>query len=89
MGVLSGQLIPTDKYNKYRDFFRKTFIEDQDDNLIRINKFTRDNKFKVVADDGTEFKEPVAGLIIYDFDKEPIQVELNGIDSDIWGKYYK
>jgi|SRR5690554_709281 len=89
MGVLSGQLIPTDKYNKYRDFLRKTFIEDRDDNLIRINKFTKDNKFKVVADDGTEFKEPVAGLIIYDFDKEPIQVELNGIDNDIWGKYYK
>lgn len=89
MGVLSGQLIPTDKYNKYRDFLRKTFIEDRDDNLIRINKFTKDNKFKVVADDGTEFKEPIAGLIIYDFDKEPIQVELNGIDNDIWGKYYK
>lgn len=89
MGVLSGQLIPTNKYDKYRDFFRKTFIEDQNDNLIRINKFTKDNKFKVVADDGTEFKEPVAGLIIYDFDKEPIQVELNGIDNDIWGKYYK
>ncbi|MBK6893501.1 MAG: O-acetyl-ADP-ribose deacetylase [Flavobacteriales bacterium] len=89
MGVLSGQLIPTNKYDKYRDFFRKTFIEDQDDNLIRINKFTKDNKFKVVADDGTEFKEPIAGLIIYDFDKEPIQVELNGIDNDIWGKYYK
>jgi O-acetyl-ADP-ribose deacetylase (regulator of RNase III) len=89
MGVLSGELIPTDKYDKYRDFFRKTFIEDRDDNLIRINKFTTDNKFKVIADDGTEFKEPVAGLIIYDFDKEPIQVELNGIDNDIWGKYYK
>lgn len=89
MGVLSGQLIPTDKYDKYRDFFRKTFIEDRDDNLIRINKFTKDNKFKVIADDGTEFKEPAAGLIIYDFDKEPIQVELNGIDSDIWGRYYK
>ena len=89
MGVLSGELIPTNKYDKYRDFFRKTFIEDRDDNLIRINKFTKDNKFKVIADDGTEFKEPVAGLIIYDFDKEPIQVELNGIDNDIWGKYYK
>ena len=89
MGVLSGQLVPTDKYNKYRDFFRKTFIEDRDDNLIRINNFTKDNNFKVVADDGTEFKEPVAGLIIYDFDKEPIQVELNGIDNEIWGKYYK
>lgn len=89
MGVLSGQLIPTDKYSKYREFFRKTFIEEHDDNLIRINKFTKDNKFKIVADDGTEFNEPVAGLIIYDFDKEPIQVELNGINKDIWGKYYK
>ncbi len=89
MGVLSGQLIPTDNYNKYRDFFRQTFIEERDDKLIRINKFTKDNKFKVVADDGTEFKEPVVGLMIYDFDKEPIQVELNGIDNDIWGKYYK
>ena len=89
MGVLSGELIPTDKYDKYRDFFRKTFIDDRDNNLIRINKFTKDNKFKVIADDGTEFKEPVAGLIIYDFEKEPIQVELNGIDNDIWGKYYK
>lgn len=89
MGVLSGELIPTDKYDKYRVFFRKTFIEDRDDNLIRINKFTKDNKFKVIADDGTEFKEPVAGLIIYDFEKEPIQVELNGIDNDICGKYYK
>lgn len=85
MGVLSGQLIPTENYNKYRDFFRKTFIEDRDDNLIRINRFTKDNEFKVVADDGTEFKEPVAGLIIYDFDKDPIQVELNGINNDIWG----
>ena len=89
MGVLSGQLIPTENYNKYRDFFRQTFIEDRDDNLIRINRFTKDNEFKVVADDGTEFKEPVAGLIIYDFDKDPIQVELNGINNDIWGKYYK
>lgn len=89
MGVLSGQLIPTNKYNQYRDFFRKTFIEDQDDNLIRISKFTKDNKFKVVADDGTEFKEPVAGLIIYDFNNEPIEVELNGIHNDIWRKYYK
>ena len=88
MGVLSGKLIPTDKYNKYRDFLRETFIEDRDDNLIRINKFTKDNKFKVVADDGTEFKEPVAGLIIYDFENEPIEVELNGVDNDIWDKYY-
>jgi len=89
MGVLSGQLIPTAKYNNYRNFFRDAFVEDRDDNLIRINKFTKDNKFKVIADDGTEFKEPVAGLIIYDFDKEPIKVELNGIDSNLWGKYYK
>lgn len=89
MGVLSGQLIPTKQYNKYREFFRKTFLEERDDNLIRINKFTKDKKFKVVADDGTEFKEPAAGLIIYDFDEEPIKVELQGIDYDIWGKYYK
>jgi O-acetyl-ADP-ribose deacetylase len=89
MGVLSGQLFPNDNYQKYRDFLRKTFVDNKADNLIRINKFTQDNKFKVVADDGTEFKEPVAGLIVYDFDKEPIQVELNGIDNNIWGKYYK
>jgi hypothetical protein len=42
----------------------------------------------VIADNGTEFKEPVAGLIIYDFDKEPIEVELNGINSEIWAKYF-
>ncbi len=89
MGVLSGKLVPTEKYNSYRDFFRKTFAEDRDDNLVRINEFTKNNKFRVIADDGTEFKEPVAGLIIYDFDKEPIQVELNGIDSNLWGKYFK
>uniref|UniRef100_UPI00404A4BD1 O-acetyl-ADP-ribose deacetylase n=1 Tax=Flavobacterium sp. TaxID=239 RepID=UPI00404A4BD1 len=89
MCVLSGQLIPNEKYNKYRNFFRKTFVEDRNDNLIRINKFTKDNKFKVIADDGTEFGEPAAGLIIYDFDIEPIQVELNGIDNEIWEKYYK
>ena len=89
MGVLSGKLVPTEKYNSYRDFFRKTFAEDRDDNLVRINEFTINNKFRVIADDGTEFKEPVAGLIIYDFDKEPIQVELNGIDSNLWGKYFK
>ena len=89
MGVLSGKLVPTEKYNSYRDFFRKTFAEDRDDNLVRINEFTKNNKFRVIADDGTEFTEPVAGLIIYDFDKEPIQVELNGIDSNLWGKYFK
>ncbi len=88
MGVLSGQLIPSESYEKYKAFLRKTFIDDKADNLIRINKFTKDNKFKVVADDGTEFKEPVAGLIIYDFENEPIQVELNGIDSELWKKYY-
>lgn len=88
MGVLSGELIPSDKYYKYRDFFRKTIMEDRDDNLIRINKFTKDNKFKVIAGDGTEFKEPIAGLIIYDYENEPIRVELCGVDSEIWGKYY-
>jgi O-acetyl-ADP-ribose deacetylase (regulator of RNase III) len=89
MGVLSGDLIPFDSYQKYRDFFRLTFADDLPDNLIRINKFAKDNKFKVVADDGTEFKEPVAGLIIYDFENEPIRVELNGVDGAIWGKYYE
>lgn len=89
MGVLSGHLVPTEKYNAYRDFFRNTFAEDRNDNLISINEFTKDKKFRVITDEGTEFTEPVAGLIIYDFEKEPIQVELNGIDSDIWGKYFK
>ncbi len=88
-GVLSGQLIPNDKYNKYRDFFRDTFTKDLDDHLSRISDFTKDNKFKVVADDGTEFKGPAAGLIIYDLDQEPIHVELNGINSEVWENYYK
>lgn len=88
MGVLSGQLVPTEKYSRYCDFFRNTFVEERDDNLIRINQFTKDNKFKVVADDGTEFKEPVGGLIIYDFETEPIQVELNGVDNEIWAKCF-
>lgn len=88
MGVLSGQLFPSDNYQKYRDFLRKTFVDDKADNLVRINEFTKDNKFKVVADDGTEFKEPFAGLIIYDFEDEPIQVELNGIDNELWKNYY-
>lgn len=88
MGVLSGHLVPTDNYKKYRDFLRNTFVADSEDNLIRINKFTADNKFKVITDDGTEFSDPVAGLIIYDFETEPIEVELNGIASEIWTKYF-
>ena len=89
MGVLSGQLNPFEGYQKYRKILRKTLIDDRNDNLIQINRFTKDNRFKVVADDGTEFKEPVAGLIIYDFENEPIRVELCGVDSEIWGKYYE
>ena len=83
MGILSGSLQPTENYYKYRDFLRKTLLEDSADNLMRINHFTNSNKFKVIADDGTEFKEPVAGLVIYDVENEPIQVGLNGIDSEI------
>ena len=30
-----------------------------------------------------EYKDPVAELIIYDFDQEPIHVELNRIDRNI------
>ena len=41
-----------------------------------------------VADDGTEFINPVAGLLIYDFEEDPITVELCGIDNDIWGHYF-
>jgi len=89
MGVLEGQLVPTDKYNIYRDFFRNIFAEDKDEYLIRVRKFINDNKFNVIANDGTEFKEPSAGLVIYDFDDEPIRVELNGVDNKIWKKYYK
>ena len=87
-GVLSGQLIPTENYKKYRSFFRDTFLADTTDSLIRINNFTNENKFKVVADNGTEFKNPVAGLLIYDFEDDPITVELCGIDNDIWGRYF-
>jgi len=87
-GVLSGQLIPTENYKKYRSFFRDTFLADTTDSLIRINNFTNENKFKVVADNGTEFKNPVAGLLIYDFEDDPIIVELCGIDNDIWGRYF-
>lgn len=87
-GVLSGQLEPTEKYNRYRNFFRDTFLADTADSLIRINNFTKENKFKVVANDGTEFKNPVAGLLIYDFADEPINVELCGIDNDIWKHYF-
>jgi O-acetyl-ADP-ribose deacetylase (regulator of RNase III) len=89
MGVLSGHLVPTDNYKKYRDFLRNTFVADREDNLVRINKFTAENKFKVIADDGTEFKNPVAGLLIYDFETEPIEIELCGMDSEIWKKYFK
>jgi O-acetyl-ADP-ribose deacetylase (regulator of RNase III) len=88
MGVLSGQLQPTENYNKYRNVLRETFLEGNNDSLIRINKFTSDNKFKVIADDGIEFKDPTSGLIIYDFENEPIQIELNGIDSEIWKRYF-
>ena len=49
-GVLSGQLNPTENYKKYRSFFRDTIIDDNENNLVVINKFTRDNKFKVVAE---------------------------------------
>ena len=87
-GVLSGQLNPSENYNKYRNFFRDIFLADTADSLMRINNFTKENKFKVVADDGTEFKDPVAGLLIYDFADEPINVELCGIDNDIWKHYF-
>ena len=87
-GVLSGQLRPTENYNKYRSFLRNTFIDDNENNLGTINKFTQENKFKVVTDDGTEFINPVAGLLIYDFENDPITVELCGIDNDIWGRYF-
>jgi hypothetical protein len=87
-GVLSGQLKPTESYNKYHNFFRDTFLADTTDSLIRINNFTNENKFKVIADDGTEFKNPVGGLLIYDFEDDPINVELCGIDNDIWKRYF-
>ncbi len=88
MGFLSGQLLPNDNYKKYQDFLRKTIIENQDDNLIRINQFTKENKFKVVADDGKIFKQPEGGLIIYDYENDPIEVELAGIDSELWKEYF-
>ena len=87
-GVLSGQFIPTEHYNKYRSFLRETFLEDKVDSLIRVNKFTKEHNFRVVANDGTIFKDPVAGLIIYDFADEPVTVELCGLDHKIWGKYF-
>ena len=87
-GVLSGQLKPTENYSKYRIFLRNTFLSENENNLVIINKFTHDNKFKVVADDGTEFADPVAGLLIYDFEDDPITIELCGIDNDIWGRYF-
>lgn len=87
-GVLSGQLKPNENYNKYQDFFRETFLSNTTENLICINNFTKENKFKIIADDGTEFKNPIAGLLIYDFENEPINVELCGIDNEIWKKYF-
>jgi O-acetyl-ADP-ribose deacetylase len=87
-GVLSGRLKPTENYNKYRDFLRDAFLSNTSDNLIRINNFTKENKFKIITDDGTEFKNPIAGLLIYDFENEPINVELCGIDNEIWKKYF-
>jgi O-acetyl-ADP-ribose deacetylase (regulator of RNase III) len=87
-GVLSGQLKPTANYRKYRGFLRDTLLNGNKNDLVAINKFTHDNKFKVVADDGTEFINPVAGLLIYDFEDDPITVELCGIDNDIWGRYF-
>ena len=87
-GVLSGQLEPTENYNQYRNFLRNIFLADTKDSLMRINNFTKENKFKVVANDGTEFKDPIAGLLIYDFANEPINVELCGIDNDIWKHYF-
>ena len=74
--------------HKYHNFFRDTFLADTTDSLIRINNFTNENKFKVIADDGTEFKNPVGGLLIYDFEDDPINVELCGIDNDIWKRYF-
>jgi hypothetical protein len=67
---------------------RNTLTEDKQDNLFRINNFTKQNNFKVITDDGIELKDPVAGLIIYDFENEPIEVELNGIDNELWKNYY-
>lgn len=87
-GVLSGQLIPNENYNKYRNFLRETFLSDTADNLIRINNFTRQNNFKIIAEDGTEFKNPVAGLLIYDIEEEPINVELCGIEYELWKNYF-
>jgi len=88
MGVLAGQLYPTGNYHKYRDTLRKTLKSDGEDNLVRINQLTKEYKFKVISDDGTEFKEPVGGLIIYDYEDDPIEVEVAGVDSELWGKYF-
>lgn len=88
MGVLAGRLYPTLNYHKYRDTLRKTLKCDGEDNLVRINELTKEYKFKVIADDGTEFKEPVGGLIIYDYEDDPVEVELAGVDSELWGKYF-
>jgi len=87
-GVLSGKLTPSENYNKYRNFLRETFISNTAESLIRINNFTRENNFKIIAEDGTEFKNPVAGLLIYDFEEEPINVELCGIEYELWRNYF-
>jgi O-acetyl-ADP-ribose deacetylase (regulator of RNase III) len=87
-GVLSGQFIPNDNYNKYRSFLRNTLRNGDRNSLMAIAKFTQENQFNVIADDGTDFKQPVGGLIVYDFEKDPIIVELNRIDYEIWKKYF-
>ena len=87
-GVLSGILTPSESYQKHSDFLRDTFLSNTKDSLIRINDYTQQNKFRVIADDGTEFKNPIAGLFIYDFQHEPITVELCGIEYDLWKKYF-
>jgi O-acetyl-ADP-ribose deacetylase (regulator of RNase III) len=88
MGILAGQLYPTENYHKYQDTLRKTLKSDGEDNLVRINQLTKEYKFKVITDDGTEFKEPVGGLIIYDYEDDPIEVEVAGVDNKLWGKYF-
>lgn len=89
MGVLSGRFIPNDNYEKHRDFFRKKLIEDSKINLMDISHYTQENNFKVFAEDGTEFKDPIGGLIIYDYEDDPIEIELAGVANDIWGQYFK
>jgi len=88
MGVLSGVLTPTEEYEKHRAFLQDTFAGNHNDSLIRINQYTQANNFTIVADDGTRFGQPVAGLIVYDLADEPVVVELAGVDSKIWTKYF-